>query len=145
MHFDKEISNTLPYHVPSGCPPTLTYMPPWLRSKLIAWAHASPASGHPGTRRTLELIKGKYWWPTSSQDVNRQFASCSTSAQAEVLHLFPTGKLMPLVNLQHPWSHVAVDYITDLPESDGKTVVLVVVDCWFPASVECHVDSCACC
>lgn len=35
---------------------------------------------------------------------------------------------MPLPNPQHPWSHIAEDFITDLPESEGNTTVLVVAD-----------------
>lgn len=54
--FDKEISNTFPHHVPPECSADRIYVPPQLRSKLITWAHMSPALGHPGTLRTLDLI-----------------------------------------------------------------------------------------
>ncbi len=37
---------------------------------------------------------------------------------------------MPLPIPRRPWSHVGVDFITDLPRSDSYTCVLVVVD-WF--------------
>lgn len=35
---------------------------------------------------------------------------------------------MPLPIPQHPLSHIALDFITDLPESAGKTTILVVLD-----------------
>ncbi len=38
------------------------------------------------------------------------------------------GKLVPLPIPQRPWSHMGIDLVTDLPESEGKTCVLVAVD-----------------
>lgn len=40
----------------------------------------------------------------------------------------PAGKLMPLPTLNCPWSHIALDFLTDLPNSDGNTVLLAVMD-----------------
>lgn len=50
--FNKEITKSLPYHVSDKCPTKLTHV----RCRLISWAHATPASRHPGMRRTWELI-----------------------------------------------------------------------------------------
>lgn len=77
--FDREIGNTIPYHVPEEC----TYVPPRLRSTLITWAYTSPASGHLGTWCTLELIQEKCWW-LSVLDVNHHVSSCSMCTQAKV-------------------------------------------------------------
>lgn len=35
---------------------------------------------------------------------------------------------MPLTTSQHLWSDTAVDFITDLMESEGNTVILVIID-----------------
>ncbi|KAK6329290.1 hypothetical protein J4Q44_G00012680 [Coregonus suidteri] len=40
----------------------------------------------------------------------------------------PRGKLQPLPVPQRPWSHLSVDFVTDLPPSQGNTTILVVVD-----------------
>ncbi len=40
----------------------------------------------------------------------------------------PSGKLNPLPVPNRPWSHLGVDFITDLPPSDGNTCILVIVD-----------------
>ncbi|KAL0201466.1 hypothetical protein M9458_004653, partial [Cirrhinus mrigala] len=42
----------------------------------------------------------------------------------------PTGKLVPLPIPQRHWSHIGVDFVTDLPGSEGNTCVLVMVDCF---------------
>jgi hypothetical protein len=40
----------------------------------------------------------------------------------------PAGKLLPLPVPNRPWSHLGVDFVTDLPPSDGNTCILVIVD-----------------
>lgn len=126
--FDQELANTLPFHVLEECPTDRTYVPPRLQSKLITWAHTSPVSGHPGTKRTLNLLQSKYWWSSMARNVNQHVASCSICAQAKVPRHFPAGKLMPLASPQRPWSHITIDFITDLPESNRHTIILVVAD-----------------
>ncbi|KAI2661166.1 Transposon Tf2-9 polyprotein [Labeo rohita] len=41
---------------------------------------------------------------------------------------FPAGKLHPLPIPNRPWSHLGVDFMTDLPVSDENTCILVIVD-----------------
>ncbi len=40
----------------------------------------------------------------------------------------PEGLLQPLSVPSRPWSHIALDFVTALPASQGNTVVLTVVD-----------------
>ncbi len=40
----------------------------------------------------------------------------------------PSGKLLPLPIPRRPLSHLGVDFVTDLPASDGNTCILVTVD-----------------
>ncbi|KAK3537161.1 hypothetical protein QTP70_002652 [Hemibagrus guttatus] len=40
----------------------------------------------------------------------------------------PSGKLLPLPVPSRPWSHLGVDFVTDLPTSRNHTCILVVVD-----------------
>ena len=55
-------------------------------------------------------------------------AACETCARAKVAHTRPSGPLLPLPIPSRPWTHLSMDFITDLPSSSGKTVILVVVD-----------------
>lgn len=43
-------------------------------------------------------------------------------------HQLLGGLLEPLPIPCQPWSHVAMDFLTDLPESQGFTTVMVVID-----------------
>lgn len=40
----------------------------------------------------------------------------------------PAGLLHPLPVPSRPWSHVALDFVTGLPPSNGITVILTIVD-----------------
>ncbi|KAI2657473.1 Transposon Tf2-11 polyprotein [Labeo rohita] len=45
-----------------------------------------------------------------------------------VCAVIPSGKLVPLPIPERPWSHLSVDFVTDLPSPEGNTCVLVIVD-----------------
>lgn len=49
--------------------------------------------------------------------------------------LFPPvpGKLLPLPTPNRPWSHIDINFLTDLPESEGTNTLLVSVDGFFRA------------
>ena len=120
---------------PAQCPAGRRYVPLGVRDRLIRWAHKLPSSGHPGIKRTVQRLRGKYWWPTLAKDVRLYVSSCSVCAQSKVPRHLPRGKLQPLPVPQWPWSHLLVDFLTDLPPSQGNTTILVVVDRF---SKSCH-------
>lgn len=49
-------------------------------------------------------------------------------AQTRTPRKLPTGLLEPLPIPRRPWSHIAVDFITDLTSSNGYTTVMVIMD-----------------
>ena len=113
---------------PPQCPAGRLYVPPAVRDRLIYWAHQSPSSGHLRIGRTVRCLSGKYWWPTLAKDVRVYVSSCSVCAQCKAPRHLYRGKLQPLPVSQRPWLHLSVDFLTDLPPSQGNTTILVVVD-----------------
>ncbi len=113
---------------PPGCPEGRTYVPASQRQTLLSSVHEVPGSGHPGSQRTLSLLQARYWWPSMTRDVNRYVRSCSVCAMSKTPRHLPVGKLVPLPVPRRPWSHIGVDFVTDLPASEGNTCILVVVD-----------------
>lgn len=114
--------------VPPECPPGRLYVPRVLRPELLLWVHAQSGTGHPGIGTTQRLIACRYWWPGWRREVQGFVESCTDCAQCKDPNQAPSGLLQPLPVPNRPWSHIAMDFITDLPRSGGKTVILTIVD-----------------
>ncbi|KAL0153949.1 hypothetical protein M9458_050706, partial [Cirrhinus mrigala] len=126
---DEDIrSATLQEAAPPECPEGKIFVPLALRQNLLDTAHRSPGSGHPGSQRTLSLLQSRYWWPSMRRDTIRYVQSCSVCAMSTSPRQLPTGKLVPLPIPQRPWSHIGVDFVTNLPAAEGNTCILVMVD-----------------
>ncbi|KAI2659363.1 Transposon Tf2-8 polyprotein [Labeo rohita] len=119
---------TLQEPAPPDCPEGKIYVPGSLRQRLLGTVHQSPGSGHPGSKRTFSLLQSRYWWSSMRRDSIRYVQSCSVCARSNSLRMSPAGLLVPLPIPERPWSHLGVDFITDLPRSDGHTCILVAVD-----------------
>ncbi|KAI2668646.1 Transposon Tf2-9 polyprotein [Labeo rohita] len=113
---------------PPDCPPHRRFVPPDERIPLIHSSHTSLGTGHPGTNRTLSLLQDRFWWPRMEQDVQRYVRGCRECAMSKSPRHLPSGKLVPLPVPNRPWSHLGVDFITDLPPSECNTCILVIVD-----------------
>lgn len=84
--------------------------------------------GHLDTWRTYDLLRVKYWWPNMLMDINKYISSCTSCTHAKVPRMLPTSKLLPLPMAECPWSYLAVDFLTDLPEFLGNIMIIVIVD-----------------
>ncbi|KAL0146463.1 hypothetical protein M9458_058231 [Cirrhinus mrigala] len=85
-------------------------------------------AGHPGISRTLQLTKNSFWWPTMTKDITMFVKSCQVCAQSKTPKELPSGLLQPLPIPQRPWSHLSIDFITDLPPSNDFTTILAIID-----------------
>ncbi len=119
---------TLDEPAPLGGPEGKSFVPTALRLALLDSVHSSPGSGHPGSQRTLSLLRNRYWWPNMSRDVARYVKGCPVCAIALTPRRLPEGKLVPLPIPRRPWSHLRIDFATDLPSLNGFTTILVVID-----------------
>ncbi|KAK3559672.1 hypothetical protein QTP86_013919, partial [Hemibagrus guttatus] len=108
---------------PASCPPTKIFMPLHFRQQVMQWE--APSSGHPGIRRSTQLVRNWFWWLSLGSDVEEYVRSCPTCAQARTSCLLPEGLLEPLPVPRRPWSHLLVDFLTNLPDSGGFTTVMV--------------------
>ncbi|XP_063800275.1 uncharacterized protein LOC134968692, partial [Pseudophryne corroboree] len=75
-----------------------------------------------------EFISRSYWWPTLKKDVLEFIASCPKCAQHKVSRQSPAGQLVPLSVPRRPWTHLSMDFITDLPMCNKFNTIWVVVD-----------------
>ncbi len=114
--------------LPPECPADLVFVPEPFRQSLLLQVHASPSSGHPGVTATEHLLRNCFWWPTLLTDTTHFVRNCNTCSTTKSLRQLPAGLLQPLPTPRRPWSHVAIDFITDLPNSLGNTTILTIVD-----------------
>jgi hypothetical protein len=100
-----------------------------LQVSIIKLYHDTPHTGHPGCFKTIELLKRDYWWPGLNQSVTNWIKGCATCQQMKV-NTHPTKPgLTPIKsNSTRPFQQVTVDFITNLPPSDGFDSIIVVVD-----------------
>uniref|UniRef100_A0A8C2GHW3 Gypsy retrotransposon integrase-like protein 1 n=1 Tax=Cyprinus carpio TaxID=7962 RepID=A0A8C2GHW3_CYPCA len=115
-------------NTPPGCPPDRQYINRTRRTPLIHTAHTSLGTGHPGVNETLSLLKERFWWPNMAFEVRRYVQGCKECAISKSPRHLPSGKLLPLPVPNRPWSHLGVDFVTDLPMSGNCTCICVVVD-----------------
>ncbi|OJT03227.1 Transposon Tf2-12 polyprotein [Trametes pubescens] len=101
-----------------------------LRRDLISQHHDTPAMGHPGKFKTLELLQRTYWWPGMHTMVSRFVEGCAECQQNKInTHpTVPPLQPIPATDITRPFQQITIDYITDLPESKGHDSIMVVVD-----------------
>jgi transposase InsO family protein len=99
-----------------------------LRRRIVAQHHDSRIAGHPGRWKTLELVSRNYWWPNMSRYVGTYTRTCDQCLRNKVQRRKPIGELHPLPTPSAPWEVVSIDFIVELPESDGYDAVMAVID-----------------
>ena len=99
-----------------------------LRLRVLLYHHDHPISGHFGQNKTLELIRRGYTWPSVRSFVKDYCKSCTACARSKASRHRPYGKLRQLPIPEKPWNSISMDFIEQLPSSEGFTAILVIVD-----------------
>jgi Integrase core domain/Integrase zinc binding domain len=69
-----------------------------------------------------------FYWPKLKEHVIQFVQTCVNCQISKPEHSHTPGLLQPLPIPEFPWSSLVMDFITGLPKSDGKDVIMVVVD-----------------
>jgi hypothetical protein len=77
--------------------------------------HDSKVAGHYGRDKTYELVKRNWWWPSLEDFIRKYVGSCDVCQRNKIKRHKPFGKLQPLEVPYTPWTHISMDFITDLP------------------------------
>lgn len=113
---------------PGNGPPNRLYVPQSVRSQAIQWGHTSRFACHPGIGRTLALLRRHFWWPTMEKDTRDYVLACTVCARGKASNQRPSGLLRPLPVPSRPWSHIALDFVSGLPVSQGNSIILTITD-----------------
>ncbi|KAK1792484.1 hypothetical protein P4O66_012421 [Electrophorus voltai] len=75
------------------------------------------------------MLSCMFWWLSLPDDTCDYIMSCVVCAQSHTPCTLPAGKLKLNLPVPHrPWTHIATDFIRDLPASEGNTVIMEAVD-----------------
>jgi len=85
-------------------------------------------SMHGGHAKTYNKVATTYCWPKMSRDIKRYVSTCNICQKAKPRRHAPAGLLQPIPILSQPFKVVSMDFIPELPLSDGFNNVLVIVD-----------------
>ncbi|SJL11766.1 uncharacterized protein ARMOST_15175 [Armillaria ostoyae] len=113
-----------------------------LRGEIIAQSHDHITAGHPGIAKTRELVQREYWWPKIQKDIEAYVKGCETCQRTKSNTQAKSAPLHPNAIPTEPWTHISVDMVTGLPDSNGHDALLVVVDRFSKAIilVPCNVE-----
>ena len=76
----------------------------------------------------MEYVLRNYWWPQMSRYIGKYVSTCDMCLWTKTIHQPPSGQLHPLPVLDALWDIISVDFIMELPESNRKDAIMVVVD-----------------
>ncbi|KAJ4807690.1 polyprotein [Rhynchospora pubera] len=98
------------------------------RDRLLHELHNSGLGGHSGILVTYKKVKSLFYWPSMKQHIMDHIRQCDICQITKPEHVATPGLLQPLPIPPEAWHSIGMDFITCLPKSEGKEVLLVVVD-----------------
>lgn len=74
------------------------------------------------------LVRRQFWWPGMRKDIESYVKCCLMCASMKKWPGKPPGLLQQVPEPSQIWTEIAMDFIMELPESGGNTVVWTVMD-----------------
>jgi hypothetical protein len=101
--------------------------PPALRTEIFNQLHSSRLGGHLGRKRTMGMIRSRFFWPMAKRDIEQWCKECNECAQVK------PGPRHKAKLQQEPvggrFERVAIDVMGELPlTANGNKYILVVSD-----------------
>src|SRR5215217_1468034 len=99
-----------------------------LRLAIMKDNHDSRAAGHFGVHKTIERLRQNFHWSNMDGDATDDVRSCDVCQRDKSSRHKKYGLLEPFEAPYRPWTSISMDWIVELPESNGYTQIWVVVD-----------------
>jgi hypothetical protein len=95
---------------------------------VLSELHATPTVGHSGFTKTYDRVKRYFFWDGMKQDICNFVVECEVCQRNKGETIKSLGTLQPLSIPPAIWKDISMDFITGLPKSGNKSVIMVVVD-----------------
>ena len=99
-----------------------------LKQNILLELHTSPLGGHLGFLKTYHRVKKEFFWDGVKSDIQKFVAEFLVFHQNKVETIKTPSLLQPLSIPSQCWEEISMDFITGLPKSEGRSVIMVVVD-----------------
>ena len=106
----------------------LLKVPEVYKQEVLRQCYDSKVVGHWGRHRTQELVSRDFVWPGWREDVARYIASCQKCQKSKSDRHARQTKLTPMPTGTWPFEEIAMDFVGELPESEGYNAILVITD-----------------
>ena len=104
-------------------------VPKGLRNEIMSESHdVISESAHSGYFKTYNRISTMYYWPRMSREIKNYVNTCDVCQKTKPRRHAPVGLLQPIPIPSQPFEVVTMDFIPELPLSDGFDNILVIVD-----------------
>ena len=104
-------------------------VPKDLQTAVTAEIHESLSeSAHAGYYKTYNQIASTYYWPRMSRSIKTFVNTCDICQKSKPRRHAPIGLLKPIPIPTRPFEVVTMDFIPELPKSNGFDNILVIVD-----------------
>jgi reverse transcriptase-like protein/integrase-like protein/chromodomain-containing protein len=104
------------------------WVPKGLRVQLIQDTHDSQIHVHPGREGLYAILARQYFWPGMGDNIRQFIRNCDSCAANKAWRTRRQGFLKPLPIPDRVWSEISMDFVIDLPESEGCTNMVVITD-----------------
>jgi hypothetical protein len=95
---------------------------------VLSKLHATPTVGHSGFNKTYDQVKHSFFWDGMKRDIRKLIVECEVCQCNKRETVKSPGTLQPLPIPPAIWKDISMDFITGLPKSRNKSVIMVVVD-----------------
>jgi Integrase zinc binding domain len=98
------------------------------REKLLVEMYDSRLGGHSGMLGTYQRMKKLFYWPKLKESVHEHVRNYEICQMSKAEHVKVSGLLQALDVPKGAWESISMYFISGLPRSEGKIVIMVVVD-----------------
>lgn len=95
---------------------------------ILNWLHDSSTGGHAGRDKASARIRSLFYWKGMTRDIQLYVRNCTTCQRFKHEQSASPGLLQPLPIPGRIWEDISMDFVEGLPKSNGKQVILVIVD-----------------
>ena len=104
-------------------------VPENLRVMIMKEGHDAISEGaHAGYHRCYNKIASVYYWPRMARDIKQYVSTCDICQKAKPRRHGPVGLLRSIPVPERPFEVISMDFIPELPISQGYDNILVIVD-----------------